>query len=82
MLMHHHEPLLVALSILAAMVAGYAALDLTQRAMGSADPGMRRRLLTLAALTMGVGIWTMHFVGMLSLDLGVEVSYAPALVVV
>ncbi len=79
MLMHHHDALLVVLSVLVAVVAGYAALDLAQRAMRSSDPGERRRRILLAAVTMGVGIWTMHFIGMLSLDLGVEVSYAPGL---
>jgi diguanylate cyclase (GGDEF)-like protein/PAS domain S-box-containing protein len=79
MLMHHHDLWLVVLSILAAMVAGYAALDLAQRAMRAERDAQRRRLLLLAAVTMAVGIWTMHFLGMLSLDLGVHLSYAPLL---
>ncbi len=79
-IMHHHEMGLVVLSILIAIVAGYAALDLAQRAARAADPEERRRRLLIAAATMGLGIWTMHFLGMMALDLGIPVDYQPGLV--
>ena len=81
--MHHHpgshDPVLVALSILIAALASYTALDLATRmraASGSASLGW----LAAAAVAMGGGIWSMHFVAMLAFNLpGVDVSYDPLL---
>ncbi len=63
----HHSPSLVLLSILVAMLAGHIALDLTQRAARWRAPGVG---LAAAAATMAAGIWSMHFIGMLALDMG------------
>jgi PAS domain S-box-containing protein len=82
--MHHHhlgshDPVLVALSILIAALSSYTALDLATRmraASGSASLGW----LAAAAVAMGGGIWSMHFVAMLAFNLpGVNVSYDPLL---
>src|SRR5229473_908021 len=65
---------LVALSILIAMVASYAAFNLGERV--SASAGQRRwRWLTSGAIAMGFGIWSMHYVGMLAFVLPVPVLY-------
>lgn len=79
--MHHHtalhDPVLVALSILIAALASYTALDLATR-MRAASGRVRRAWLAAAAIAMGGGIWSMHFVGMLAFSLpGIEVSYDP-----
>ena len=65
---------LVALSILIAVAAAYAALDLGSRTAASQG---RARLawLTGGALAMGLGIWSMHYVGMLALKLPIAVFY-------
>jgi PAS domain S-box-containing protein len=65
---------LVSLSVLIAICAAYAALDLAGRT--TATKG-RTRLAWLAggAIAMGVGIWSMHYVGMLAFILPVPVSY-------
>ncbi len=65
---------LVALSILIAIAASYAALDLAGRVTSARG---RARLLWLngGALAMGLGIWSMHYIGMLALQLPVPVSY-------
>src|SRR5438034_11662921 len=78
--MHHHtafhDPVLVALSILIAALASYTALDLATR-MRAASGRARRAWLAAAAIAMGGGIWSMHFVGMLAFSLpGMDVSYA------
>ena len=78
--MHHHSLGLVALSVLAAVIGGYAALDFARRSVRASDPKVGRRWLVLAAVTMGLGIWSMHFIGMVALNLGFPVSYQPALV--
>ncbi len=77
--MHHHttfhDPVLVALSILIAALASYTALDLATR-MRAASGRASRAWLAAAAIAMGGGIWSMHFVGMLAFSLpGIEVSY-------
>jgi len=81
--MHHHtafhDPVLVALSILIAALASYTALDLATR-MRAASGRARRAWLVAAAIAMGGGIWSMHFVGMLAFSLpGTEISYDPFL---
>src|SRR5207248_9433023 len=77
--MHHHaafhDPVLVALSILIAALASYTALDLATR-MRAASGRARRSWLVAAAIAMGGGIWSMHFVGMLAFSQpGIEISY-------
>jgi diguanylate cyclase (GGDEF)-like protein/PAS domain S-box-containing protein len=65
---------LVALSVALAMFSAYAALDLAGRVTAA-----RRwaRVLWLAggATSMGLGIWSMHYIGMLAFSLPVPVLY-------
>jgi PAS domain S-box-containing protein len=65
---------LVALSILLAMLASYAALDLAGR-ITAARGGVRIVWLTCGASAMGLGIWSMHYIGMLAYRLSVTVLY-------
>ena len=71
----HYSPSLIALSVSIATLAGYVSLDFTQRALRASRFGSRRAWLLAAAATMGLGIWSMHFVGMLALDLERPVHY-------
>ncbi len=65
---------LVALSVAIAMAASYAALDLGGRV--SASRGTMRYLwLNGGAVVMGMGIWSMHYVGMLAFSLPVPILY-------
>jgi len=60
-----HDPYLVALSVVVAILGGYTGFSLAARVRGA--PGVSRRvLLAGAAIFLAVGIWTMHFVGMLA----------------
>jgi PAS domain S-box-containing protein len=65
---------LVALSVVMAVCAAYAALDLAGRTTASRG---RIRLAWLAggAAAMGLGIWSMHYIGMLAFLLPVPVFY-------
>jgi NO-binding membrane sensor protein with MHYT domain len=65
---------LVALSISIAILASYTALDLAGRVTIARGPA---RLLWLigGATAMGVGIWSMHYIGMLAFSLPVVVEY-------
>ena len=70
----HYDNRLVALSVIIAILASYAALDLANR-VTSARGGARRFWLTGGAAAMGLGIWSMHYVGMLAFKLPVPVLY-------
>ena len=65
---------LVALSILIAVAASYAALDLAGRVTAGRG-GVRALWLGGGAFAMGTGIWAMHYVGMLAFHLPVPVEY-------
>jgi NO-binding membrane sensor protein with MHYT domain len=69
-----YDPYLVALSILVAALASYTALDLGGR-VAAARGRARRMWLAAAAITMGGGIWSMHFVAMLAFTLPTPMSY-------
>jgi NO-binding membrane sensor protein with MHYT domain/two-component sensor histidine kinase len=69
-----HDPYLVALSILVASFASYTALDLSGH-VGAARGFARRVWLVAAAITMGGGIWSMHFVAMLAFIMPTSMSY-------
>jgi len=65
---------LVALSLLIALLAAWACLDLAGPA--AVAHGRARTLwLTGAALALGLGIWAMHFVAMLAYRLPLPVTY-------
>ena len=59
---------LVVLSVLIAMLASYAALDLAGR-LTAARGRVRFTWFTGGSATMGLGIWAMHYIGMLALNL-------------
>ncbi len=65
---------LVVLSILVAILASYTALDLGERITASRDWARLYWLLGGAA-SMGIGIWSMHYIGMLAFRLPVPVLY-------
>src|SRR3978361_1289683 len=63
-----HDPYLVALSVVIAILGGYTGFGLTARIRGTPEAG-HRLLLAGAAFFLAIGIWTMHFVGMLAAPL-------------
>jgi diguanylate cyclase (GGDEF)-like protein/PAS domain S-box-containing protein len=65
---------LVALSVALSLVASYAALDLSGR-VTSAHGRVQAVWLSCGAVAMGLGIWAMHYVGMLALSLPMPVAY-------
>jgi PAS domain S-box-containing protein len=65
---------LVTLSVLIAIFASYAALDLAGRV--TAARGWTRAVWLLGgAGAMGIGIWSMHYIGMLAFILPIPVAY-------
>ena len=69
-----HDPWLVALSAAIAILGGYTGFSLAAR-VRAAPGGSRRVLLAGAAAFLAVGIWTMHFVGVLSAPMPADTVY-------
>jgi two-component system, sensor histidine kinase and response regulator len=65
---------LVALSVAISILASYAALDLAGR-VTAAQGAIRMAWLSGGACAMGMGIWAMHYIGMLACSLPVAVGY-------
>ena len=70
----HHGLAFVLLSYAVAAFAAWTALDLFGRVRTAAG-NERLKWLAVAALAMGGGIWSMHFIAMLGFDPGAPVSY-------
>ena len=69
-----HDPYLVALSVVIAILGGYTGFGLAARIRGT--PGVSQRvLLSGAAGFLAIGIWTMHFVGMLAAPIPPDAVY-------
>jgi diguanylate cyclase len=69
-----HDPYLVALSLVIAILGGYTGFGLAARIRGTPDAS-HRLLLAGAAFFLAIGIWTMHFVGMLAAPLPAGTLY-------
>jgi NO-binding membrane sensor protein with MHYT domain len=69
-----HDPALVALSVAVAILGGYTGFGLAARIRGTSGVG-RRALLAGAASFLAIGIWTMHFVGMLAAPIPADTVY-------
>lgn len=69
-----HDPFLVALSVAIAILGGYTGFSLTARIREAAGVN-RRVLLSGAAAFLAVGIWTMHFVGVMAAPLPADAVY-------
>ena len=76
MLDSDYNDLLVVLSVLVAILAAYTSLDMAGRirtATGRATYGWWAG----GAFAMGLGIWSMHFIGMLAFRLPIDLGYDP-----
>jgi len=67
---------LVALSIVIALFSSFAALDLAGRVTASRNKA-RAAWLIGGSAAMGLGIWSMHYIGMLAFVLPVPMFYDP-----
>lgn len=69
-----YDHLQVALSVLIGIAASYAALELAGR-VTAARRMKRAAWLIAGGVVMAIGIWSMHYVGMLAFQLPVPVRY-------
>ena len=70
----HYHHWLVLVSILVAILASYTALTLALRIRVATPQGAPAWLIG-GGVAMGIGIWSMHFVGMLALTLPIDIAY-------
>ncbi|MFK3789384.1 MULTISPECIES: putative bifunctional diguanylate cyclase/phosphodiesterase [Pseudomonas] len=74
MLIGSYSPALVLISIFVAILASYTALDLTGR-IATAQGRAAYLWMGGGALAMGIGVWSMHFIGMLAFSLPIDLGY-------
>lgn len=78
MLVSQYNHILVVISFVVAILAAYTALNMAGRVAGS--QGIAARIwLAGGGVAMGIGIWAMHFIGMLAMDLAMSMSYDVAI---
>ena len=68
------DPVLIAISFLVAFIASFVALDSAGKISGAS----RKAALwwrMAGGVTLGIGIWSMHFIGMLSMKMPIDMSY-------
>lgn len=71
---------LVFLSIAVAAVASYSALHIASRVAQSS--GAKKKVwLLIGAMIMGMGIWSMHFIGMMAFQMRVGITYDTSLLI-
>lgn len=77
----NHNGLLVMMSCLVALVAGFTGLSLT-RDLGAKPDFEKKALIALGAIALGGGIWAMHFVAMLGLQMPILFYYDAAITLI
>ena len=70
-----YDPWLVILSLVVAALASYTVLDISARISLLETKRQRHAWLASGAGAMGLGIWSMHFVGMIAFSLPIQLGY-------
>lgn len=74
MLVNQYNQILVVISFIVAILASYTALNMAGRV--SSSTGTPARIwLAGGGVAMGIGIWAMHFIGMLAMNTSMEMKY-------
>jgi len=81
MLSSTYNPVLVICSLLVAILASYTALNMAGR-ISTAQGRSAWGWLAAGACAMGLGIWSMHFIGMLAFSLPIPLGYDPLITIV
>ncbi|CUH79469.1 MHYT domain-containing protein [Tropicibacter naphthalenivorans] len=76
MLDYSHNGFYALASLAIALIAAFSGLTLTQGASGMRAP-VRKVVVSVSAVILGWGIWSMHFVAMLGLDLPIAFYFDP-----
>jgi NO-binding membrane sensor protein with MHYT domain len=78
---YSHNHLFVLASLAIAVIAGFSGLSLVQGASQMSVP-VRKIVVSIAAVILGSGIWSMHFVAMLGLELPVAYYFDPLITLI
>lgn len=76
-----YDPALIFLSIVVVFISAFIALNISGMLFSTSGKA-RMKWILLGAFVMGLGIWSMHFIGMLASHLSVEVAYNTPLVII
>lgn len=74
-----YDGTLVMLSVVVAILASYTAFQLIERVIAATNRQVRNIWIAAGAISMGSGIWSMHFVAMLAVQMPLEARYEPFL---
>jgi diguanylate cyclase (GGDEF)-like protein/PAS domain S-box-containing protein len=66
---------LIVLSVFVAIIGAYTAFGISERIHSNKQTSRQLLWASFGALTMGTGIWGMHFIGSLALKLPVHITY-------
>ncbi|MFT2110799.1 MHYT domain-containing protein [Marinomonas sp. 2405UD68-3] len=69
------DPLMVVISIIISIAASFVGFNVAHLAESSKSFKRRHFLLFSGSLALGIGTWSMHFIGMLAFDLGTHIHY-------
>ncbi len=75
LLIGSYNPTLVAISIIIAIFSSYTALQVCEQVKLLEQRQWRFNWLSIGAVALGVGIWAMHFIGMLAFHLPCHIHY-------
>lgn len=70
----HYDYAMVVTSILISIIASFCAFEIVAQQAGKRP---RKIWLPLGAIVLGLGVWSMHFIGMLAFRLNCGVAYNP-----
>jgi diguanylate cyclase (GGDEF)-like protein/PAS domain S-box-containing protein len=75
----HYDPVLVLFSIAVAIFASYGSLLASQHVSVCKTATARRLWIVSSSFCLGLGVWSMHFVGMLAFSLPCSSTYNPTI---
>lgn len=78
MLVSQYDYILVVVSFIVAILASYTALNMAGR-VATSSGNSSWVWLTGGGVALGIGIWAMHFIGMLAMNLSMHMRYEPFL---
>ncbi|ARD58798.1 hypothetical protein Y71_02290 [Kosakonia radicincitans DSM 16656] len=78
MLVSQYDYILVVVSFIVAILASYTALNMAGRVTSSSGTASWV-WLSGGGVAMGIGIWAMHFIGMLAMNISMSMLYEPFL---
>nr|WP_294841123.1 PAS domain S-box protein [uncultured Methylotenera sp.] len=76
-----YQPWLIILSCVIAICSSILAFQLLRLAKDQASPISKPISILSSAVSLGAGIWAMHFIGMLALNICTEVQYNPLITI-